>query len=160
MKLNECYCVIENFLQHKGAYYGIHKNQQEKLWKSLHMIKNHISLMEKEEQVPDFPISVVFTPLTFLRGYVLDYALDDNVRTFLQAYCELVRNWNENLSQNEDISKEVRTIMKLIDMQLTMNESMSILRNLNKRMRELLNWNPPSFELSRHYQKFLDGEGE
>lgn len=79
-------------------------------------------------------------------------------RDLSRFYLLLVFNWNKELGKRVDIETSVNATQRIVEGQMTMIETISLLKVLLKRGRDMKNWSPPAFELSRHYLETLDKE--
>lgn len=77
-------------------------------------------------------------------------------RDLLKSYLLLVFNWNKELGKTEDIENQINTTQKIVTAQMTMLEAIDLLKLLLKQGRDMKSWQPPAFELSRHYLESLD----
>ncbi len=77
-------------------------------------------------------------------------------RDLSRFYLLLVFNWNKELGKRADIESQIATIQKIVTAQMTMLDTIDLLKYLLKRGRDTRNWNPPAFELSRHYLETLE----
>ena len=81
-------------------------------------------------------------------------------RDLSEPYLLLVLNWNKELGKRPDIEATIDTTRKIVLAQMTMLDTIGLLKTLLKRGREIKNWSPPAFELSRHYLETLNEEIE
>jgi len=81
-------------------------------------------------------------------------------RDLSRLYLLLMFNWNKELGKRGDIGKQISTAEKIVTAQMTMFDTIDLLKYLLKQGRNMRNWSPPAFELSRHYLESLDNEGK
>lgn len=79
-------------------------------------------------------------------------------RDLSKFYLLLMFNWNKELGKRPDIEKQISTSQKIVMAEMTMLDTIDLLKYLLKRGRDMKNWTPPAFELSRHYLETLDKE--
>lgn len=77
-------------------------------------------------------------------------------RDLSRFYLLLVFNWNKELGKRADIEASVSTVQRIVEGQMTMIDTINILRALLERARKTQQYSPPAFELSRHYLESLD----
>ncbi|GAI80579.1 unnamed protein product, partial [marine sediment metagenome] len=77
-------------------------------------------------------------------------------RDLSKFYLLLMFNWNKELGKRPDIEKQISTAQKIVMAQMTMLDTIDLLKYQLKRGRDMRNWNPPAFELSRHYLETLE----
>jgi len=76
-------------------------------------------------------------------------------RDLSKFYLLLMFNWNKELGKRPDIENQISTAQKIVEAQLTLLDTIGLLKMLLRRGRDMRNWNPPAFELSRHYLESL-----
>jgi len=81
-------------------------------------------------------------------------------RDLSRFYLLLVFNWNKELGKRADIEASVSTVQRIVEGQMTMIDTINILRALLERARKTQQYGPPAFELSRHYLETLNKEKE
>lgn len=79
-------------------------------------------------------------------------------RDLSKFYLLLMFNWNKELGKRPDIEKQISTAQKIVAAQVTMLDTIDLLKYLLKQGHNMRNWNPPAFELSRHYLESLSKE--
>jgi len=81
--------------------------------------------------------------------------LDVDTKYMIRELLTLLYNWNRAFENNNEFELDVLLAIRLIDEVLTIAEYLSISRELIKHLENLLHFNPPIFELSKHYLKML-----
>ncbi len=81
-------------------------------------------------------------------------------RDLSRFYLLLVFNWNKELGKRPDIETSVCAVQRIVEGQVTMIDTINILRALLERARKTQQYGPPAFELSRHYLETLNKEKE
>jgi len=79
-------------------------------------------------------------------------------RDLSRTYLLLAFNWNRELGKRQDMESEIRAVQGIVEGQLTMLDTINLLKTLLQRGREMLDYRPPAFELSRHYLESLREE--
>ena len=92
----------------------------------------------------------------------LDIAMNRSItpifRDLSRTYLLLAFNWNKELGRRLDMESAIRATQGIVEGQLTMLDTINLLKELVKRGKEMVNYRPPAFELSRHYLESLQGE--
>ncbi len=78
---------------------------------------------------------------------------------FVLGYIEIIHSWNNNLSKNPEITELVFHSKRLLEQHLTITEASEQLKMLTTMVKNLSNWMPPAFEISKHYIDLLNEEG-
>lgn len=77
----------------------------------------------------------------------------------LTMVCTLLfHNWNQNVVKDGSLETRIAILSRLVNMQLTLIETIEIMKRIGKKQHELSQYRPPAFELSRHYLKSLEGD--
>lgn len=79
-------------------------------------------------------------------------------RDLSRTYLLLAFNWNKELGKRSDAEIAIRAVQGIVEGQLAMLETMNFLKELLKQGREMLNYRPPAFEVSKHYLESLRQE--
>lgn len=74
---------------------------------------------------------------------------------FVNTYTKLVFNWNKELGNN-DIENKLKYADRVINEKTTLDETLSMLRKMNDKLKNYEQYTPESLELSRHYLKTLE----
>jgi len=80
----------------------------------------------------------------------------DIFRDLSVFYLRLVFNWNKELGKRPDIVTAINDTQKITLSQMAMLEAAIQLKYHAKRNRDMMYWQPQSFEVSRHYLESLD----
>lgn len=75
--------------------------------------------------------------------------------SFCSSYALLVYNWNNNMATNPNIGLGVRILNRLIGDRLSMDDAISVMKLLVRKLKSLAEYQPPAFSLSRHYEEVL-----
>ncbi|GEM_PF-1518432 len=79
-------------------------------------------------------------------------------RDLSRTYLLLAFNWNKELGERPDMEIAIKATQRIVEGQLTMLDTVNLLKELVKQSRGMLNYRPPAFELSRHYLESLQEE--
>ena len=79
-------------------------------------------------------------------------------RELSRFYLLLVFNWNKELGKRPDIELSVSAVQRIVEGQMTMIDTINLLKTVSERLQRLNRYGPPAFELSRHYLQSLGGE--
>lgn len=97
-------------------------------------------------------------------GLFLSIAVNEPIvpifRDLSKLYLLLIFNWNKELGKRPDIENQISTAQKIVMAEMTMVDTISLLKTLLKRGREMKSWSPSAFELSKHYLETLNKEEE
>lgn len=76
-------------------------------------------------------------------------------RDLSSIYLLLAFNWNKELGR-PDIQTAIQAIRNIVSGQMVMGETINLLKTVSERLQKLNRYEPPAFELSRHYLKSLE----
>ena len=99
----------------------------------------------------------VETSVASLKQKVL---MEPNTRESLDLVKDIVLlifNWNQNSVQSPVIEQELTTITHLVDGDLTMRDTITLLQMMGQHMDGLQSWTPPAFQISSHLFNRLQG---
>ncbi|MBA7575291.1 hypothetical protein ES708_17112 [subsurface metagenome] len=77
-------------------------------------------------------------------------------RDLSRFYLLLVFNWNKELGKRIDIETSVSAVQRIVEGQMTMIDTINLLKTVSERLQKLNRYGPPAFELSRHYLESLE----
>ncbi|MBA7614890.1 hypothetical protein ES703_22164 [subsurface metagenome] len=77
-------------------------------------------------------------------------------RDLSRFYLLLVFNWNKELGKRPDIELSVSAAQRIVEGQMTMIDTINLLKTVSERLQKLIGYEPPAFELSRHYLQSLE----
>lgn len=79
-------------------------------------------------------------------------------RDLSQGYVLLIFNWNQALGKRPDINQKIKGVKSIVEAQMTMTDTIELLKILLQKNRNLTQYEPPAFELSKHYLESLRSE--
>lgn len=122
------------------------------------VMKNHMDRLSKDEEVKvgRNEMACVKTAVNTIFKRVVHESIDDYLRDLAILYMRLVFNWNNALSKDAELATLIRATSSIADGQMTMLDTINLLKRLIKQGSEMLNWRPPAFELARHYLESLN----
>lgn len=148
---------IGNFLN-KGLEAKIFLSRNIELFDDLFKkMINNINEMENEKE-PDIKLdpNKLLHSLRLLKNMYLETPLNSNSLSFMKNWALLTYNWNENIEKSPAIKKECNIVIRFSDDFLTLKESIETMKSLNARLKDLMGWTPPSFEIARHFINYLE----
>lgn len=120
-------------------------------------ILNDVELLEKEEAaVAD--IGRIATFMETIKEMLLFNANTPDALHLFKDSSLLVFNWNNNTHNNAALAGTVNAVDNLVEGNLTLRETIQILKKMNDRMSNLQSWSPPAFEVSQHLMDALKKE--
>lgn len=123
---------------------------------ALNLMKSDIQSLTKGGEVSDDPkkLSVVHNAVNVLFNHAVYQPHTDFFRGFCFEFLKIAFNWNKGPC-NKSIQRLIDATDRMMRAQLTLAESHSVLRKLTDRLKKYSGYEPPSFELSKHYLKSL-----
>jgi hypothetical protein len=92
----------------------------------------------------------------FIKSKYLNEPIDKEFGQFSDAWVYLVYNWNDNTIKSPSIMKECIYTQRLIEDFITMKEVTENLKLINNKLNNFKSWNPPAFEVSKHFIDYLE----
>ncbi len=120
------------------------------------MEKNMNDLVEdKEVKVSDKDKENVKRVVNIFLNVAVDQPITPLFRDLSHCYLLLAFNWNKELGKMKNVENIIKAVQRITDGQLTMVDTISLMKQLQARLKSFQNYNPPVFELSRHYLETL-----
>lgn len=73
-------------------------------------------------------------------------------------YLLLAFNWNKTLGQSQEIERQIQATNAIVESHISIMQAIDVLKKLTKRAKDVSSYEPPAFDLSRHYLKSLQKE--
>ena len=134
----------------------------ESIRQTLNLITSQMEKVYKDEKVEPTgkEKSLVKETVSLFVDIVLGKPITPIFRDLSDTYLLLVFNWNQALGKRPDIEKDVKLVDMVIKGQLTMLDTIRVLRQLLPRLKTIGQYEPPAFDLSRAYLNSLKKEFE
>jgi len=130
-------------------------------WKKLYKLELNKAIddveakMRRDNVKPKAKRAVLDSFLQETKVLIIENPLDSEMREMIRQLLTLLYNWNRAFENNKDLEVDILLAIRLIDQTLTVAEYLSVSRELLSRLRSLARFQPPIFELSRHYLQVL-----
>ncbi len=112
------------------------------------LVTKDIALMEKDED-PIGDVRKVIHVLRKMRHWVsFDRATADQLGLF-KDFSLLIFNWNHSGIRSNEVKNECHSIRDIVDGNLTMRDTINIMKEVSAHFSKLREWNPPAFEISK-----------
>lgn len=90
---------------------------------------------------------------------IIDVLVERPITEFFKnmvvPYLDLVNNWNQQIAKNDGITNSIRYSKRILEDNMTISDSIGVMRNLLAKLRREQQYRPPAYELSKHYLKEL-----
>jgi len=128
----------------------------------LRMIKETVDLIEKQikrdEPSTKEKNEKVIETINLLINLAIQKTITPIFRDLTNEFIVLTIFWNEKIAQNSEIQRKIYSLRNFIDYHLSVIETIQELKSLLEKMKELQSFNPPAFDLSKHYLSYLQKE--
>ena len=160
MGFGETVNVIKEYLRKDESYYHVVGGARERLEKALAKMEKDVGnaqndISDEQPEIAEEDTKLVRKSLNFLNEKVVLENLDNNFRNFMQKFILLVSNWNK-IAGSKEIARKIEMHQRLIEYHNSMITTVEVLRNLIDEANKLKHFNPPAFELSKHYLLSLE----
>lgn len=147
---------IEDMLKSNLADKTFGRDEKKGFMDALSLMKFDIQSLTKEEKVSDDPkrLSAIHNAVNILFNHAVYQPHTDFFRAFCFEFLKITFNWNKGIC-NKSIQRLIDATDRMMRAQLTLAESHSVLRKLTDRLKKYSGYEPPAFELSKHYLKSL-----
>lgn len=124
---------------------------------SFNYMQSNIKELENEnEELTKGDNNQILKTVKVIKERYLNNPVDNKFSCFADAWIYLVFNWNNNTIKSPTIKEECDYVHRLIEDFLTMKEVLDNLKYVNDRLKNFKSWNPPAFEVSKHFIEYLD----
>jgi len=86
-----------------------------------------------------------------LSKFILDSPINIKTSNFIMNFCEIIFNWNNIIYKNNKLPIIVLMLNRLIEMMISMKDSIKVMKDLAERNKDLGGWDPPVFEVAKEY---------
>jgi len=142
------------FFENKQATRKVLAGAAEKYKEVWTMLFNDIALIE-ENKPAIADMRNVSDIVRHMKNWVMFEAMNIDTLRFINDFALVIYNWNNNSHRDPRLHDDCTFIMNLTDGNLSMRDTINILKHLNKRMSDLRSWNPPAFEISKSLMNSL-----
>lgn len=156
MNKEECLNAVSRFFGEDILCRSFLGKKREEFIDTFEKVKKIITVMENDGIPQNYHEKEIKQSLSYLKNICMENPIGDRTSSFIRAWCELMSNVNNNTLKNEQIQGDAMFITRIIDQHLTVVEAIDIMKQLNKKMRDLKQWNPPAFEVAKHYLNYLE----
>lgn len=160
MEKEKCIEIITNGLYEDNFYIIGSLGRKKQLFTNVYnIVSNHIDDMENDKEInQDYSFDEISESVKFALDYTTDRYLNEDLTHFFRAWFMFIYNWNSNVKNEENIARNCKSGLRLLDQNLSIKETIGIMKKCNEQMRRLSNWMPPAFEVSRHILNRIDNE--
>lgn len=95
-----------------------------------------------------------------LKRLVMDVPITEGFATFLEAWCNLVSNWNNNILHDQMLKVDCMMLERIARSHFTYLELFEFTKALLVEQKKLRTYALPSIELAKHYAKSMTGPGK
>ncbi len=81
-------------------------------------------------------------------------------REIAEEYLLLMANWNTQIGKSKKMRNYIIGTQRIIDCTTTMNQTISIMRHLLRKLKNEMSYRPPAFDNARHYLQGLQEDIE
>lgn len=129
---------------------------------TLNVITNQLEKTYKNEKIEPTgeEKSLVRETINLFVDIALGKPITPIFRDLSTTYLLLVFNWNQTLGKRPDIERDIKMVDMTIKGQLTMLDTIRVLRQLLPKLEAMERYEPPAFNLSRAYLDSLKKEFE
>jgi hypothetical protein len=133
-----------------------------KIKQSLNIVTNQMERVYKNEHIEPSveEKSLVRETVNLFVDIALGKPITAIFRDLSSTYLLLIFNWNQTLGKRPDIERDIKLVDMGVKGQLTMLDTIRVLRQLLPKMEAMGKYEPPAFNLSRAYLDSLKEEIE
>lgn len=159
MDTEELFKKLDKYIDSYESIYIIHPKYKVKFHESISLMKSHIDILTQDKTIENFDSTkipqIIEQCINYLNIVVSENKVNEELKKFCLDYSFLTSNWNQNVLKSNPLNSKIQYMLRVINNTLTLDDSLSILKHLNKKLEQQLTWRPPAFELSDHYYNLL-----
>lgn len=157
MNKEECLNVIKKGLNEGNLETKVFLGKfKENFQSTFDKIQKNIIVLENDGVPQNNYKEEIIDTLNMIQRIIAEDPISPNNSIFCKAWCELVVNVNNNSICSQKIEDKVHLINRFVDGHLTSLEAIETMKMLNKKLKDFKNWNPPAFEIAKHYINYLE----
>lgn len=108
-------------------------------------------------------VRLVAQAVRMIHEIVIYEPLNKFMSDFVNLYVEVMKNWNAQVARVRDIDVMLDATARLVAGYMTFLDTIDVMRRFIDRFERMMQYTPPSFDLSRHYlqvvlEKYERGE--
>lgn len=149
--------IVKNFLKNELILI-LRGDNKELMEKCIEEIFIAIDKMKIDEDF-DVDIERVLKMLRITLSLINEIPLSTEFTKFIISLLNIILAWNNNLSlSNDEVVNICGIITRQIQGHYTILEAILILKQNIDRMTTFMNWQPPSFEIAKHFEEKICGK--
>jgi hypothetical protein len=102
----------------------------------------------------------VLNTILMVSSLILNGPIDNSFSKFITSFSELIYNWNENLWKDKVLKHICLYMSRNAELRNTILETVTVIKDMEDRMRDLSSWSPPAYEVSKEYFELLLKEND
>jgi len=146
MEFEQSQKIIEEYLE---------KYKLRDLGKCYKQIVQHIDLLQNDKELTKFNMDFMVDQTRVLMKAILSDGLDIDQCRFIEAFSELIFNWNANVEKNPDIDLYTQIMKRMVGIIILLQNNIALMKKANDRWHVLTNWAPPAYDMSKAYLESL-----
>lgn len=153
MEFNETITTINNYLKDGGN--KLQKKQEKNLKDCLEIIIGHMKDLDEDRTPIFFSKNSLKNGLITLCDVSINSPMTEELVGFLDAYTQLYYNWNNNVCNDDEIRVISQLLGNIVLSHRSIVRSISVLREVNSKIVDYRNWDPPFYDISKKYLESL-----
>lgn len=157
--MKEKYDRLDQILNHQELITFIGGTLKERYIECIDLIKKHIE--NDGENISDEESDKIKNSIFTTISLLIEKEAKKNIeRWFIEAYTELVYNWNENFIHDNEINSHINLALNFTNECMTLDQTLQIQRRVLGRLERMAKSDLPSFKISQHYWDIIQDEDE
>lgn len=153
---NNTVAEIRKYLRDDDSYNFIVGRVRDKVEKSVKKMEMdvHDAMEDENPDIKDEDKRVVSDVLQFLNEVIVLKETDPKFDIFTSNYLLLVSNWNR-LANSKTVDKRFQVVKQTMNYRHSMAKSVEMLQRILAEFKNVRDFNPPIFDVSKHYLQEL-----
>lgn len=157
MNFLEIRMKVEGYIKDKII---LDDNIEKEIKDNMSIIMDQIECAMKGEPTTTLDPDPIILFISALHDFFLTSPLTNKICDFLLLVTEIIYNWNANSINDKRISVFILSLNRLVEIRQKMTLSITVMKDIYERYMDLVNWQPPVFDLAVNYFDKLLEENE
>lgn len=149
---------IKEFVYSDQIFMTFNEHEITMFKKTILDMEGHIreAMADTSPIVQDQQIKEIRQSLQYMITRFLTTKITQDSNRFLNQYLLLASNWEQAIGGCELVSDQVIALSNLLEYHSSVMASVEVLRSLTHEAQRFMKFNPPAFEISRHYLQSIE----
>lgn len=158
-----------NYIESKGRLLGLYESIPVKeflsrqIYYEIGEIQNMI-ICDMEKGFEDIPVQApnkdeidwIVENMNKIRDTLLLRTINDKVMSYIGTLTLFIVNWNNNVVNDDSITKAVKLVTNILDCNMTLRETINVNKIILDELIKYRDYKPVAYDTARHFQEKMD----